>query len=83
MFPFIVPKYIKRYTFGKLYDWPMTQTPVVWAILAFYLLICHFVFSLRSLSVYFRPDYFKFLRQYFAKLNDSISESRYYTTIDS
>ena len=22
-FPFIVPKYVTRYTFGKLYDWPI------------------------------------------------------------
>ena len=34
------------------------------------------------MSVHFRPDYFKFPRQYFGKLNDSISESRYYTSSD-
>ena len=48
----------------------------------FYLLIRHFVFSLCSVSVHFRPDYLKFLRKFFGKLNDSISESCYYTSSD-
>ena len=43
----------------------------------------HFVFSLRSVSVHFRPDYMKFPHQYLGKLNDSISESHYYTSSDS
>ena len=34
------------------------------------------------MSVHFRPDYFKFPRQYFSKLNESISESYYYTSSD-
>ena len=42
-----------------------------------------FIFSLHSVSVHFRSDYLKFLHLYFSKLNDSISESRYYTSSDS
>ena len=34
------------------------------------------------MSVHFRPDYFNFPHQYFSKLNDSISESRYCTSSD-
>ena len=37
-------------------------------------------FRFLTLFCVFRPDYFKFPHQYFSKLNDSITESYYYTS---
>ena len=98
IFPFIVSKYVTGYTFGKLYDWPIIHMKERVGYMQRMrdhryntcclgrlsnLLIRHFVFSLRSVSVHFRPDYFKLPSQYFGKLNNSICESCYYTSSDS